>query len=51
MRGRGLFLGALSQILIYTEVEAFPLIAANLALDILRSGKINGVAVLVINNE
>lgn len=43
------FLALAPQIPIHTEVEAFPLVAANEALDALRSGKICGAAVLVVN--
>ena len=43
------FLAIAPQIPIYTEITAFPLVEANEALDALRSGKIEGSAVLVIN--
>jgi propanol-preferring alcohol dehydrogenase len=42
------FLTLAPQIPIRTEVTPFPLTAANEALDALRSGKINGAAVLVV---
>lgn len=42
------FLTLAPQIPIRTEVTSFPLTAANEALDALRSGKINGAAVLVV---
>ncbi len=42
------FLTLAPQIPIHTEVAPFPLTAANEALDALRSGKINGAAVLVV---
>ncbi|MEA5504890.1 zinc-dependent alcohol dehydrogenase family protein [Halotia wernerae UHCC 0503] len=42
------FLALAPQIPIYTEVNAFPLTQANEALDALRSGKIEGSAVLVV---
>ncbi|BAZ39291.1 zinc-binding alcohol dehydrogenase family protein [Calothrix sp. NIES-4101] len=45
------FLALAPQIPIHTEVEVFPLAAANEALESLRSGKICGAAVLVINSE
>lgn len=45
------FLALAPQIPIRTEVKAFPLTAANEALDAVRSGKINGSAVLVVNHE
>jgi propanol-preferring alcohol dehydrogenase len=45
------FLALAPKIPIRTEVESFPLTAANEALDALRSGKINGAAVLVVNHE
>lgn len=44
------FLEIAPQVPIHTEVQAFPLVAANQALDALRSGKINGAAVLVVNH-
>ncbi|MEL6912336.1 MAG: zinc-dependent alcohol dehydrogenase family protein [Cyanobacteria bacterium J06598_4] len=43
------FLALAPQIPIQTEVTAFPLAQANEALNALRSGKINGAAVLTIN--
>jgi alcohol dehydrogenase, propanol-preferring len=43
------FLALAPQIPIHTEVEAFPLTAANEALESLRSGKICGAAVLIVN--
>ncbi|MEH2184216.1 zinc-dependent alcohol dehydrogenase family protein [Nostoc sp.] len=43
------FLALAPQIPIHTEVEAFPLTAANEALESLRSGKICGAAVLVVD--
>lgn len=43
------FLALAPQIPVRTEVESFPLAAANEALDALRSGKIQGAAVLVVN--
>ena len=42
------FLTLAPQIPIHTEVTSFPLSAANEALDALRTGKINGAAVLVV---
>ena len=45
------FLALAPQIPIRTEVQPFPLTAANQALDSLRSGKINGAAVLVVDRE
>jgi alcohol dehydrogenase, propanol-preferring len=42
------FLALAPQIPIHTQVEAFPLAAANIALASLRGGKIQGAAVLVI---
>jgi len=42
------FLALAPKIPIRTEVEAFPLSAANDALNAVRSGKINGAAVLVV---
>lgn len=43
------FLALAPQIPIHTQVEAFPLTAANEALEALRSGKIQGAAVLVVD--
>jgi len=43
------FLTLAPQIPIQTQVEAFPLAEANQALDALRSGKIRGAGVLVVN--
>jgi alcohol dehydrogenase, propanol-preferring len=43
------FLALAPHIPIHTEVEAFPLTAANEALDALRSGKIKGAAVLIVS--
>jgi propanol-preferring alcohol dehydrogenase len=43
------FLALAPQIPVRTQVESFPLAAANEALDALRSGKIQGAAVLVVN--
>jgi propanol-preferring alcohol dehydrogenase len=43
------FLALAPQVPIRTHVEAFPLAAANQALESLRSGKIQGAAVLAIN--
>ncbi|MBH8577422.1 zinc-dependent alcohol dehydrogenase family protein [Nostocaceae cyanobacterium CENA369] len=43
------FLSLASQVRIRTEVNLFPLIQANEALDALRSGKIDGSAVLVVD--
>jgi alcohol dehydrogenase, propanol-preferring len=43
------FLALAPQIPIHTQVEAFPLAAANIALASLRGGKIQGAAVLVIH--
>jgi alcohol dehydrogenase, propanol-preferring len=43
------FLALAPLVPIQTKVEAFPLVAANQALDSLRSGKIQGAAVLVVN--
>ncbi len=43
------FLTLAPQIPIHTEVTSFPLSAANEALEALRTGKINGAAVLVVN--
>jgi alcohol dehydrogenase, propanol-preferring len=45
------FLALAPQIPIHTEVEAFPLTAVNEALESLRSGKICGAAVLVVDRE
>jgi len=45
------FLTLAPKIPVRTEVEAFPFTDANIALDALRSGKINGAAVLVVNHE
>jgi propanol-preferring alcohol dehydrogenase len=45
------FLSLAPQIPIKTQVEAFPLTAANEALDALRSGKVEGAAVLVIDQS
>lgn len=45
------FLALAPKVPIRTEVEPFPLSAANEALNALRSGKINGAAVLVVNHE
>ena len=45
------FLALAPKVPIRTEVEPFPLTAANEALEALRSGKINGAAVLVVNHE
>jgi len=45
------FLALAPKIPIRTEVEAFPFTDANVALDALRSGKINGAAVLVVNHD
>ncbi len=45
------FLSLAPKIPVRTEVEAFPFTDANIALDALRSGKINGAAVLVVNHE
>ncbi len=45
------FFALAPQIPIHTEVEAFPLTAANEALEALRHGKICGAAVLVINSD
>ena len=43
------FLALAPKIPIRTQVEAFPLLDANEALDALRSGKIKGAAVLVVD--
>ena len=45
------FLALAPKIPIRTEVEAFPLTAANDAFNALRSGKINGAAALVVNHD
>lgn len=45
------FLALAPKIPIQTEVTAFPLAQANEALNALRSSKINGAAVLVVNNK
>lgn len=45
------FLALASQIPIQTEVTVFPLLRANEALEALRSGKINGAAVLTIDKQ
>ncbi len=45
------FLALAPKVPIRTEVEAFPLTAANEALTALRSGKIQGAAVLVVDSE
>ena len=45
------FLALAPKVPIRTEVEPFPLTAANEALEALRSGKINGAAVLVVNHD
>ncbi|PSB49894.1 alcohol dehydrogenase [Cyanosarcina cf. burmensis CCALA 770] len=42
------FLALAPQVPIRTEVQPFPLVQANEALDALRSGKINGAAVIVV---
>lgn len=42
------FLALAPQVPICTEVQSFPLVQANEALDALRSGKINGAAVIVV---
>jgi len=42
------FLALAPQVPIRTEVQSFPLVRANEALDALRSGKINGAAVIVV---
>jgi propanol-preferring alcohol dehydrogenase len=46
-----LFLGLAPQVPVQTEVQAFPLEAANEALDTLRSGRIRGAAVLVVDEH
>lgn len=43
------FLALAPKIPVHTEVQPFPLSAANEALDALRSGKINGAAVLIVD--
>jgi len=45
------FLALAPKVPIHTEVNPFPLTEANEALDALRSGKINGAAVLVVKHE
>lgn len=45
------FLTLAPQVPILTEVNLFPLVEANDALDALRSGKINGAAVLVVTHD
>jgi alcohol dehydrogenase, propanol-preferring len=45
------FLSLAPKVPIQTKVEAFPLAAANEALESLRSGKIQGAAVLVVNRN
>lgn len=45
------FLALAPQVPIRTEVSSFPLFEANTALDALRSGKIKGAAVLVVDHE
>jgi len=45
------FLALAPQVPIHTEVNVFPLNEANDALDALRSGKINGAAVLVVAHD
>jgi len=45
------FLALAPKVPIHTEVNPFPLTEANEALDALRSGKINGAAVLVVEHE
>ena len=45
------FLALAPKIPIRTQVEAFPLTAANDAFNALRSGKINGAAALVVNHD
>jgi alcohol dehydrogenase, propanol-preferring len=45
------FLALAPKIPIQTQVEAFPLSAANEALESLRSGKIQGAAVLTVMSE
>ena len=45
------FLTLAPQIPLHTEVTSFPLSAANEALDALRTGKINGAAVLIVDQQ
>lgn len=45
------FLALAPKVPIRTEVSSFPLFEANIALDALRSGKIKGAAVLVVDHE
>lgn len=45
------FLAIAPRVPIRTEIHPFPLVEANAALDALRSGKINGAAVLVVDPE
>lgn len=45
------FLALAPKVPVHSEVSSFPLNEANTALDALRSGKIKGAAVLVINHE
>lgn len=45
------FLALAPKVPIHTQVNPFPLNEANEALDALRSGKINGAAVLVVKHE
>ena len=45
------FLALAPQVPIHTQVEAFPLTAANEALDALRRGKVQGAAVLVVDEQ
>ncbi len=45
------FLALAPKVPIHTQVNPFPLTEANEALDALRSGKINGAAVLVVKHE
>ncbi|HEY9642242.1 MAG TPA: zinc-dependent alcohol dehydrogenase family protein [Coleofasciculaceae cyanobacterium] len=45
------FLALAPQVPVQTQVEAFPLAAANQALESLRSGKIQGAAVLVVDPD
>jgi propanol-preferring alcohol dehydrogenase len=45
------FLKLAPRVPVRTQTETFPLEEANTALDRLRSGKINGSAVLVINTQ
>jgi alcohol dehydrogenase, propanol-preferring len=45
------FLALAPKVPIQTQVEAFPLTAANEALESLRSGRIQGAAVLVVNQD